>query len=78
MTAIDLDLDVVRELDGRVWVDDEDEFAEHQVLFAYPPEVVAAARASCDRLVALVGSAAPPYDADTRRAWFDLLARLGG
>ena len=48
------------------------------MLFAYPPEVVAAARASCDRLVALVSSAAPPYDPDTKRAWFDLLASIGG
>jgi hypothetical protein len=73
LTAIDLDLDVVRELDGRVWVDDEDEFAEHQVLYAYPPEVVESARASRDRLVALVGGHHPPYDQDTPRAWFDRL-----
>ena len=76
MTAIDLDLDVVRELDGRVWVDDEDEFAEHQVSLGYPAEVIAAARASCDRLVGLVGGGHPPYDADTKRAWFERL--IGG
>jgi hypothetical protein len=74
--ALDLDLDVVRELDGRVWVDDEDEFAEHQVRFGYPPEVVDAARASRDRLVALVGGHHPPYDPDTPRAWFEVLAGL--
>ena len=53
---------MVRELDGRVWVDDEDEFAEHQVSLGYPSDVIAAARASCDRLVALVGGGHPPYD----------------
>jgi hypothetical protein len=76
LNAIDLDLDVVRELDGRVWVDDEDEFADHQVLFGYPAEVVAAARASCDRLVTQVSSAAPPYDPETKCHWFDVLAGL--
>jgi hypothetical protein len=73
--AVDLDLDVVREHDGRVWVDDEDEFAEHQELFGYPPEVVAAARGSCDRLVALLSSGHPPYDGTPGR-WFDLLSSL--
>jgi hypothetical protein len=76
VTAIDLDLDVVRELDGRVWVDDEDEFAEHQVLYGYPPEVVAAARVSRDRLVGLVGGGHPPYDVATPLPWFELLAGL--
>ena len=40
LRAVDLDLDVVRGPTGRVWVDDEDEFAEHQVAFDYPDDVV--------------------------------------
>jgi hypothetical protein len=76
VTAVDLDLDVVRELDGRVWVDDEEEFAEHQVSLGYPPDLIAAARASCDRLVRLVGAGHPPYDDDTTRPWFERLASL--
>jgi hypothetical protein len=75
VNACDLDLDVVRELDGRVRVDDEDEFALHQVSFEYPAEVIAAARASADRLVALIGGGHPPYDG-TARPWFDVLAAL--
>ena len=47
MTAVDLDLDVVRRTDGTVYVDDEDEFAEHRVSFGYPPEVVELAEESC-------------------------------
>jgi protein associated with RNAse G/E len=73
--AVDLDLDVVRELDGRVWIDDEDEFAEHQVTLGYPADVVAAARASADRLVALLGAGHPPYDGSHLR-WFDVLASV--
>ncbi len=75
VTAVDLDLDVVRELDGRVWVDDEDEFALHQAELGYPPAVIAAARASCDRLIGLVSRAAPPYDG-AALPWFDVLAGL--
>lgn len=48
---VDLDLDVVRLRDGTVEVLDEDEFAEHQVLYGYPADVIARARASCDDLV---------------------------
>ena len=46
VSCIDLDLDVIQSVDGRIWVDDEDEFAEHQVRYGYPPEVIAAAEAS--------------------------------
>ena len=38
LRAVDLDLDVVRGNTGRVWVDDEDEFADHRVRFGYPDE----------------------------------------
>lgn len=75
VTVCDLDLDVVRELDGRVWVDDEDEFAEHQVSLGYPSEVIGAARASADRLVRLLGGGHPPYDGSAG-AWFEVLAEL--
>jgi hypothetical protein len=72
--AVDLDLDVVRGNTGRVWVDDEDEFAEHRVRFDYPVELTAAAMASCDRVHADVAAARAPYDG-SHEAW---LARLCG
>ncbi|GAB6983485.1 DUF402 domain-containing protein [Nocardioides pyridinolyticus] len=77
--AVDLDLDVVRGWgrfpgQGRVWVDDEDEFAEHRVAFGYPDDVAAAALASCERVLALVHDEAAPYDGSAM-AW---LARLEG
>jgi protein associated with RNAse G/E len=75
VTAIDLDLDVVRLADGLVFVDDEDEFAEHQVRYSYPAELIAAARASCDRLQALVGGGHPPYDG-SHLVWLERLAAL--
>ena len=40
---VDLDLDVVRKVDGSVAVLDEDEFAEHQVAYSYPSHLITAA-----------------------------------
>lgn len=91
LRAVDLDLDVIRmpkELPadlpagfvahagpGEVFVDDEDEFEEHQVALGYPADVVTSARASCDALVAAVRAGEPPYDGSHQR-WLDALSRL--
>jgi hypothetical protein len=72
--AVDLDLDVVCGPTGRVWVDDEDEFAAHRVAYDYPEALVHAALDSCERVHALVAGSAAPYDGSAT-AW---LARLGG
>jgi hypothetical protein len=88
LRAVDLDLDVIRMSPtngrtppvgivagpGEVFVDDEDEFAEHQVAFGYPTEVVGCAQASCDELVSAVRAGLPPYDG-THRRWLDELSR---
>ena len=42
-TCVDLDLDVIQRFDGGVFVDDEDEFAEHRTRYGYPAELVAEA-----------------------------------
>lgn len=70
--AVDLDLDVIRSRDGEVQVLDEDEFADHQVLYGYPPEVAAQARATTDELVALLTAGTQPFEeaARTRLAEF--------
>jgi hypothetical protein len=64
--AVDLDLDVIRRRDGRVEVLDEDEFAEHQVLLGYPPDVIAQARATTDDLVARIRAAREPLAGSAR------------
>jgi uncharacterized protein len=79
LRAVDLDLDVIRGADkygrgGRVWVDDEDEFAEHRVSLGYPDDVVQAAMASCDRVHADVAAGRAPYDGSAA-VW---LTRSGG
>jgi uncharacterized protein len=59
--AVDLDLDVVRLRDGTVEVLDEDEFAEHQIRYGYPPQVIAQALATTDNLVKLITARAEPF-----------------
>ncbi|MFJ2031111.1 DUF402 domain-containing protein [Streptosporangium sp. NPDC087985] len=61
VTMVDLDLDVIRMRDGRIILDDEDEFAEHQLRYAYPPDVIENARATADRLMEAVTTGAAPF-----------------
>ncbi|ACZ85359.1 DUF402 domain-containing protein [Streptosporangium roseum] len=61
VTMVDLDLDVIRMRDGRIFLDDEDEFEEHLLRYAYPPDVIANARASAARLMEAVAADAAPF-----------------
>ncbi len=74
LRAVDLDLDVVRGTSGRVWIDDEDEFADHRVRYAYPDDISALAMQSCDRVHTDLVAAAPPFDGSAE-AWLELVAR---
>lgn len=74
VSAVDLDLDVIKGPTGRVWVDDEDEFAEHQVSLGYPPEVVDRAVRSCEEVLAAVTRGTAPFDGSAR-PWLTKIAR---
>jgi uncharacterized protein len=69
VTAVDLDLDVVRDWSGRVWVDDEDEFAAHREAFGYPEEVVDLALATCEEVRRAVLTGQAPFDGPTAQRW---------
>ncbi|WP_151083351.1 DUF402 domain-containing protein [Nocardioides cynanchi] len=75
LRAVDLDLDVVCGREGDVVVDDEDEFAEHQVAYGYPAEIIALAEASRDRVRDAILAEHAPYDG-RHEAWFAHLADL--
>ncbi len=77
LRAVDLDLDVLEGESGRVWIDDEDEFAQHQVELGYPATVVAAAMRSCDDVQAAMAAGHPPYDGSHAR-WLTALNGLSG
>ena len=73
--AVDLDLDVVELLDGEVIVDDEDEFAEHQVEFGYPPEIVVLAETARDDVLAAMRAHVTPFDG-AHLPWLTVLQEL--
>lgn len=61
VTMVDLDLDVICWNNGTVVLEDEDEFAEHQVKYGYPPDVVKAAEAAAQELLAAIHAKAGPF-----------------
>ncbi|GAA1902628.1 DUF402 domain-containing protein [Streptantibioticus ferralitis] len=61
VTMADLDLDVVRRRGGSLFVDDEDEFAEHRVRYGYPAEVVQSAEHAAQWLMKAIGEGVEPF-----------------
>jgi hypothetical protein len=74
VTMVDLDLDVFQRHDGSVHVDDEDEFATHQVEMAYPPEIIALAEGSRDEVLHAIRDGIAPFDDATGSLWLAKLA----
>lgn len=68
VAMVDLDLDVLRKrgADLPILVD-EDEFAEHQVRYGYPAEVIGAAESAARWLMTAVADGAGPFDGAHRR-----------
>lgn len=73
VTAVDLDLDVIRGWRGRVWVEDEDEFLAHRGSLGYPDDVVRSAWSSCDAVRKALTDRSAPYDGTTAARWFAAL-----
>lgn len=69
LVSTDLDLDVLRWCDGRVEIVDQDEFAEHQVRYGYPPDVIERTTRTADEVHAAIVSGDPPLDGAAARAW---------
>jgi hypothetical protein len=63
VSMVDLDLDVIVTRDGDLLLDDEDEFAEHQVTLGYPREIVELARGSADHLMVAAQHGREPFGA---------------
>ena len=71
LEIVDLDLDVIRHLDGRVSLEDEDDFAHHSTSLQYPRSVISSARsAAIDVMRGIVGHARP-FDEPPSR-WLDV------
>ncbi len=76
-TGIDMDLDVVKAVDDRgIFIDDEDEWAEHRVQFGYPLDIVARLEALAIDLRERVTASVAPFDDAVPDAWLARLAQL--
>ncbi|WP_327086526.1 YgaC family protein [Nonomuraea sp. NBC_01738] len=73
VTMVDLDLDVIRKRNGTVFLDDEDEFVEHQVKYAYPAEVIMAAEQAAQELMKAVTEGRGPFDG-AHEGWLDAVS----
>lgn len=75
--GIDMDLDVVRAIDGRgIWIDDRDEWDEHRVAYGYPLDVVARLEQVAVDLERAVTEERAPFDGATAAHWLAELDRL--
>lgn len=74
---VDLDLDVVRRHGGGVETLDEDEFAEHQVRFRYPMDLIDGARRAGNEVAAMLEQRAEPFDGASDH-WLELADRVLG
>lgn len=59
VAMVDLDLDVARDRTGAIVVLDEDEFADHQVRYGYPADVIEAAERAATWLRAALSGREP-------------------
>lgn len=71
--GIDMDLDVVDRTIGGVFIDDEDEWAEHRVQFGYPQDIVERLEHVAADLEQRVRNRVAPFDEAVPETW---LARL--
>lgn len=61
VTMIDLDLDVCRKATGEVVLLDADEFADHQVRFGYPSDVIAESHRAAEWLQMALADGTEPF-----------------
>jgi uncharacterized protein len=73
--VVDIDLDVVKLVDGSISVLDEDEFEEHRVTLAYPDWMVDQARATAAEVAVAIEVEKTPFDGAHLR-WFSHLGAL--
>ncbi len=73
VNLVDLDLDVIRGVHGRVWIDDEDEFAEHKDAWNYPATVVEQAVKAAENVRRQLEGGRGIFEPTLAREW---LARL--
>ncbi len=76
-SGIDMDLDVVKAVDGRgLFIDDRDEWEEHRAAYGYPLDLVERLEALALDLERRVGAGEAPFVEATYGPWLERLAVL--
>lgn len=87
VTMVDLDLDVIgfhagyidpKARGSRAFIDDQDEFAAHQVRYGYPAELVTRVDTDAQALLKAVLDGTAPFDDVVPERWFAVLDRVLG
>lgn len=76
VSAIDLDLDVAMNAEGKVHLLDEDEFEEHRAAMGYPDHIIDRARAAAAATFTAMESRQEPF-ASVGQRWLEKAQRLG-
>jgi hypothetical protein len=76
LQVVDLDLDVIRHLDGHVSIEDEDDFAHHSTSLHYPHSVISSARRAANEVVRSIDGKVEPFNESPSR-WLDV-AKFSG
>jgi uncharacterized protein len=71
LQIVDLDLDVIRHLDGRVSIDDEAEFAHHSTSLHYPSSVISSARSAANDVLRGIDGRTEPFN-ESPAKWLDV------
>lgn len=61
VSMVDLDLDVVLLVNGKLLIDDEDEFEDHRQSLGYPPEIVTLAQSTTAAVFDAVAAGDEPF-----------------
>jgi hypothetical protein len=76
LQTVDMDLDVIVRRNGdQPFIDDQDEFTEHQLTFGYPADVIALTERTAQELLVAVVNGEPPFD-DTADHWHAELGQI--
>jgi len=76
VNSIDMDLDVIRSRSQGVFLDDEDEFAEHEIGMNYPASLVRSIGREAGLLLGTVINNDAPFNAEHRATWQSKAERL--
>lgn len=69
VTGVDMDLDVIVNNEGTIWLADEDELIEHTLKYGYPIDLVASTRTHATKLLHSVAHNIAPFNEATIAKW---------